>query len=66
MASAQKDIPKVISSSWVPKVMTRDLTRSIRGQKSIIDSDQNGFICKRGAALSIRLIEDILRYTEKK
>ena len=32
---------------------------------TIIDSDQNGFICKRRAALSIRLIEDILRYTEK-
>ena len=32
---------------------------------TIIDSDQNGFICKHGAALSIRLIEDILRYTEK-
>ena len=31
---------------------------------TVIDSDQNGCIHTRGAALSIRLIEDILRYTE--
>ena len=30
-----------------------------------IDTDQNGFLRNRGASLSIRLIEDILRYTER-
>ena len=32
--------------------------------RTVTDSDQNGFICTWGAALSTRLIEDILRYTE--
>lgn len=32
---------------------------------TIINTDQNGFLKKRGANLNIRLIEDILRYTEK-
>ena len=32
---------------------------------SIINSDQNGFIANRGANQNIRLIEDILRYSEK-
>ena len=69
-----KGLPRNNLDYWRPitllnidyKIAAKALASRInRVLPKIIDSDQNGFICKRGAAYSIRLIEDILRYTEK-
>jgi hypothetical protein len=69
-----KLLPRNSLDNWRPitllnidyKIAAKALaTRISEVLPSIINSDQNGFIANRGANQNIRLIEDILRYSEK-
>jgi hypothetical protein len=69
-----KLLPRNSLDNWRPitllnidyKIAAKALaTRINKVLPSIINTDQNGFIAKRGVNQNIRLIEDILRYTEE-